>query len=95
MMIKIHISNIRLYGRKVNLIISGNASAFEIPIYEDELGGIMIKITYDGKLIGRGCIPYCMMKNGVRRIPIFDNDCFICDGAFVVGFFQKRKRINK
>ena len=75
--------------------ISGNDSAFEIPIYEDELGGIMIKITYDGKLIGRGCIPYCMMKNGVRRIPIFDNDCFICDGAFVVGFFQKRKRINK
>ena len=72
-------------------VIIGNDLSFDIPIYEEELGGIMIKITYNGKLIGRGCIPYCMMKNGIRRIPIYDNDCYICDGAFVVGFFQKKK----
>ena len=75
-------------------VIKGNELAFDIPIYEEELGGIMIKITYDGRLIGRGCIPYCMMKNGIRRIPIFDNDCYICDGAFVVGYFQKKKKVN-
>ena len=72
--------------------ILDNDLSFDFPIYEDELGGIMIKITYDGKLIGRGCIPYCMMKNGIRRIPIFDNDCYICDGVFMVGFFQKKKK---
>ena len=72
--------------------IVGNDLSFDIPIYEDELGGIMIKITYNGKLIGRGCVPYCLMKNGIRRVPIYDNDCYICDGAFVLGYFQKKKR---
>ena len=76
-------------------VISGNDTAITMPIYEDELGGIMIKFTYDGYLIGRGCIPYCMMKNGLRKVPIFDNDCYICDGAFVLGYFEKKKRVTK
>ena len=76
-------------------VIMNNDVSIEMPIYEDELGGIMIKFTYDGKLIGRGCIPYCMMKNGIRKVPIFDNDCFICDGAFVLGFFQKKRKVTK
>ena len=83
-----------LKGGLIFPIITGNDLSFDVPIYEDELGGIMIKVTYNGKLIGRGCIPYCMMKNGVRRIPIFDNDCYICDGVFVVGLFQKTKTFN-
>ena len=70
-------------------IIVGN-KPFEIPIFEDELGGIMIKFTYEGKLFGRGCIPYCLMKNGYRKIPIFDNDCYICEGVFVLGYFKKK-----
>ena len=73
-------------------VIVGNDLFYDIPIYEDELGGIMIKITYEGRLIGRSCIPYCLMKNGIRKMPIFDNDCFICDGAFVLGHFQKKKK---
>ena len=76
-------------------VIMDNDVSIEMPIYEDELGGIMIKFTYDGKLIGRGCIPYCMMKNGIRKVPIFDNDCYICDGAFVLGFFQKKRKVTK
>ena len=64
---------------------------FAIPIFEDELGGIMIKFTYEGKMIGRGCIPYCLMKNGYRIIPIFDNDCYICEGVFVLGYFNKKE----
>ena len=72
-------------------VINNNDKAFDLPVYENELGGIMIKFIYEGKLIGRGCIPYCMMKNGIRKIPIFDNDCYICEGAFVLGFFQLKK----
>ena len=76
-------------------VILGNRYSFEIPIYEDELGGIMIKFFYDGKLIGRGCIPFCFMKNGYRKIPIFDNDCYMCDGVFVLGYFKKKKKNDK
>ena len=64
------------------------------PIVEDELGGIMIKFIYEGKMIGRGCIPYCLMKNGYRRVPIFDNACNLTDDVFVFGFFKKEK-VNK
>jgi len=68
---------------------------YEIPIYEKDLGGIMIKFNYGGKMFGRGCIPYCLMKNGYRRIPIFDNECYICDGAFVLGYFNIAKKEKK
>ena len=51
----------------------------------------MIKFFYEGKMIERGCIPYCLIKNGYRRIPIFDNDCYVCDDVFVLGYFKKEK----
>jgi len=73
-------------------VIMGNRYNFQMPIYEDELGGIMIKFIYEGKLIGRGCIPFCLMKNGYRKIPIFDNDCYICDGVYVLGYFKIKKK---
>ena len=73
-------------------VINKNELSFELPVYEYELGGIMIKFFYEGKLFGRGCIPFCLMKNGIRKIPIFDNDCYICEGAFVLGYFQMKKR---
>ena len=73
-------------------VIMGNRYNFKMPIYEDELGGIMIKFIYEGKLIGRGCIPFCLMKNGYRKIPIFDNDCYICDGVYVLGYFKLNKK---
>ena len=81
----------QLSGGFIFPIIMNNSNDLEFPIYEEELGGIMIKFTYDSKMIGRGCIPYCLMKNGYRKIPIFDNDCYICEGVFVLGYFQKRK----
>ena len=73
-------------------VINKNEVSFNIPIYEHELGGIMIKFFYEGKLFGRGCIPFCLLKNGIRKIPIFDNDCYICEGVFVLGYFQMKKR---
>ena len=82
----------RIYKLKGGLmfpIIKDNDNIIKYPIYENDLGGIMIKFIYEGNMIGRGCIPYCLMKNGYRRIPIFDNDCYICDDVFVLGFFKK------
>jgi len=82
----------RIYKLKGGLmfpIIKDNDTIIKYPIYENDLGGIMIKFIYEGNMIGRGCIPYCLMKNGYRRIPIFDNDCYICDDVFVLGFFKK------
>ena len=84
----------RIYKLKGGLmfpIIKDNDNIIKYPIYENDLGGIMIKFIYEGNMIGRGCIPYCLMKNGYRRIPIFDNDCYICDDVFVLGYFKKEK----
>ena len=87
----------RIYKLKGGLmfpVIYDNQLNIKYPIYEDDLGGIMIKFIYEGKMIGRGCIPYCLMKNGFRRVPIFDNDCNLCDDAFVLGYFKKQKINN-
>lgn len=72
-------------------VILDNTTNYKIPIYEYDLGGIMIKFNYEGKMIGRGCIPYCLMKNGYRKIPIYDNDCYLCDDVFVVGYFKIKR----
>ena len=81
----------KLKGGLMFPIIMDNEINIKYLIYEDELGGIMIKFNYNGKMIGRGCIPYCLMKKGYRRIPIFDNDCNICEETFVLGYFKKEK----
>ena len=87
----------KIYKLKGGLMfpVIENNEVIKYPIFEDELGGIMIKFTYEGKMVGRGCIPYCLMKNGYRRIPIFDNDCNISDGVFVCGYFKKEKLNSK
>ena len=72
-----------------------NKIEYKIPIYEKDLGGIIIKFIYEGKMIGRGCIPYCLMKNGYRKIPLFDNKCYTCDGAFALGYFNISKNQDK
>ena len=60
-----------------------------IPVYEEELGGIMIKFFYEKDMIGRGCIPFCLMKYGYRKIPIYLNNCLESERVFVVGYFEK------
>ena len=85
----------KLKGGLMFPVIIENNDEIKYQIYEDELGGIMIKFTYEGKMVGRGCIPYCLMKNGYRRIPIFDNECNISDGVFVLGYFKKEKLNSK
>ena len=44
---------------------------------------------YDKDMIGRGCIPFCLIKYGYRRIPIYCNNCIERDRIFVVGYFEK------
>ena len=83
-----------LRGGMVFPNIVGNDEILNIPVYEGDLGGLMIKILKDEVMIGRGCIPYCLMKEGYRRIPIFDNDCWICEGAFATGYFKKIKYLK-
>ena len=60
----------------------------QVPFYEKDLGGLMIKFTYNDKTIGRGCIPLCMMKEGYRRIPIYCNRCKERRCTYVVGYFK-------
>ena len=83
----------KLIGGLVFPNIVNNEELLDIPVYEGDLGFLMIKIYLDGKMIGRGCIPYCLMKEGYRKIPLFDNDCWICGGAYAVGYFKKTKYV--
>ena len=66
-----------------------NNEIIQIPVYEEELGGIIIKFFYEKKMIGRGCIPFCLLKIGYRKIPIFCNNCIERDRVFVIGYFGK------
>ena len=60
----------------------------KIPVFEKDLGGVMFKFNYEGKMFARACIPYCMMKNGYRKVPLFCNECIKREGSFIVGEFR-------
>ena len=85
---------IKLKGGMVFPNIDRNDQMVDIPVYEGDLGGLMIKIYKDENMIGRGCIPYCLMKERYRRIPLFDNECCICEMAYAVGYFKKSRYIK-
>ena len=63
----------------------------EFKVYEYDLSAVMIKIFLDDKLIGRGCIPYSFMKQGYRRIPIYDNQCFNMKDVYMLGHITLEK----
>ena len=77
-----------LKGNILNPRIIDNKK-IKIPVYEEELGGIMIKFFYEKEMIGRGCIPFSLMKFGYRKIPIFFNNCIESERVFVLGYFEK------
>ena len=58
-------------------------------VYEKDLSGLMIKIKYDDQIIARSCIPFCMMKEGYRRIPFFDNLCNEFPASFIIALIKK------
>ena len=63
----------------------------EFKIYEYELSALIIKIKYGKEVIGRSCIPYSLMKQGIRRIPIYDSSCFNMKDVYMVGHFDYYK----
>ena len=90
-------TNSKIYKNEYNFDLIGgfltpnilNNHKIKIPVYEESLGGIMIKFIYEKEVIGRGCIPFCLMKMGYRKIPIYDNNCIMRESIFVVGYFEK------
>ena len=60
-----------------------------VPVYDADFGALLIKIKYNGSIIGKACIPYDFMKEGFRRIPIYDNNLCVCENTFIVGNFHK------
>jgi hypothetical protein len=58
-------------------------------IYESDVGGLMFKIKYNNVLVARACIPFCIMKEGYRRIPIYSNNCAEFKSTCIIGLFSK------
>ena len=57
-------------------------------VFDKDFGCIMIKIKYDDKLIGRGCIPFAFYNVGYRRIPLYDNYCKFNHDSFLIGLIS-------
>ena len=60
----------------------------EFKVYDYELSAVIIKIKYEDKVIGRCCIPYSFIKQGYRRIPVYDNQCFNMKDVYMVAHFS-------
>ena len=58
-------------------------------IYESDVGGLIFKIKYNNVLVARSCIPFCIMKEGYRRIPIYSNNCAEFKSTCIIGLFSK------
>ena len=80
--------NIKLNGSLYFPYIS-KEDEIDIPIYDIDFGALMIQIKYNEGIIGKGCIPYDFMKEGFRKIPIYDNNLCVCENTFIVGRFHK------
>ena len=66
-----------------------NIKDISIPVYDNDFAALMIKIAYNGNVIGKGCILYDFMKEGFRRISIYDNNLCVCENTFIVGRFHR------
>ena len=66
-----------------------NNEEMKFNIYEKDLGAIFFKLTYDDDLIGRAVIPFCMMKNGVRRVKFYTNLCEELSFSFLIAEIKK------
>ena len=80
--------NIQLNGNLYFPYISSNKK-ISIPVFDTDFGALMIAIKYNGKIIGKGCVLYDFMKEGLRRVPIYDNNLCVCENTFIVGRFHK------
>lgn len=65
-----------------------NNEEMKFDIYEKDLGAIFFKLTYDDDLIGRSVVPFCMMKNGLRRVKFYTNLCEELSFSFLIAEFK-------
>ena len=80
--------NIQLNGNLYFPYISKNKK-INIPVFDTDFGALMIAIKYNGTIIGKSCILYDFMKEGLRRIPVYDINLCVCENTFIVGRFHK------
>ena len=66
-----------------------NNKTISFNVYEKDLGCIMMKFKYNEITFGRACIPYIFIKEGLRKIPIYDKHCLEGSGTCVVARFFK------
>jgi hypothetical protein len=67
-----------------------NNRTVSFDVYEPDLGGLMIKFFMDDNMFARGCIPFIMLKEGFRKVPLFDNNCIEYSESCMVGMFNKK-----
>ncbi len=77
------------YGGVIFTHITDNKTV-SFDVYEPDLGGLMIKFFMDDNMFARACIPFTMLKEGFRKIPLFDNNCIEYSESCMVGFFSKK-----
>ena len=53
-------------------------------IYEKDLSFIYFKLYYDDVLIGRSVIPVSLMKEGYRKIALYDINCIECYESYLI-----------
>ena len=53
------------------------------------MGNFIIK--YGNVLFVRTCIPFTLMREGYRKIPIYTNHCVEFKSSCMIGFFSKTK----
>jgi hypothetical protein len=58
-------------------------------IYESDLSFIYLKLFYDSELIGRSVIPVNIMKEGYRKIPLYDINCIECKESYLTAKITK------
>jgi hypothetical protein len=77
------------YGGVIFTHITDNKTV-SFDVYEPDLGGLMIKFFTDDIMFARACIPFTLLTEGFRKIPLFDNYCIEYSESCMVGFFSKK-----
>jgi len=79
----------KCYGGVIFTNITDNKTV-NFDVYEPDLGGLMIKFFMDDIMFARSCIPFTMIKEGFRKIPLFDNNCIEYSESCMVGLINKK-----
>ena len=79
----------KCYGGVIFTYITDNKTV-SFDVYEPDLGGLMIKFFMDDIMFARACIPFTLLTEGFRKIPLFDNYCIEYSESCMVGLFSKK-----